>query len=129
MAALAVDPPGKVYELTISTNNFTLHFSLPSSRSRRRFYSSIEQQWCVAVGFQSKFSSFDQHPLIKFSFQVKSSNNNEYRLKPVFGFVEPGASSAFEVTRLNGAPKEDKLVIQFVEVPADATDAQAPFKG
>lgn len=60
---------------------------------------------------------------------MKSSNNNEYRLKPVFGFVEPGASAALEVTRLNGAPKEDKLVIQFAEVPADATDAQAPFKG
>lgn len=27
-----------------------------------------------------------------------------------------------------GAPKEDKLVIQFAEVAADATDPQAPFK-
>uniref|UniRef100_A0A7E4WA48 MSP domain-containing protein n=1 Tax=Panagrellus redivivus TaxID=6233 RepID=A0A7E4WA48_PANRE len=64
----------------------------------------------------------------RLAFKVKSSNNNEYRLKPVFGFVEPGASAPLEVTRLAGAPKEDKLVVQFAEVAADATDAQAPFK-
>ncbi|CAD5214879.1 unnamed protein product [Bursaphelenchus xylophilus] len=64
----------------------------------------------------------------RLAFKVKSSNNNEYRLKPVFGFIEPGASSALEITRLNGAPKEDKMVIQYAEVPADATDPQAPFK-
>jgi hypothetical protein len=45
-------------------------------------------------------------------FQVKSSNNNEYRVKPVFGFIEPGASAALEVIRLPGSAKEDKLVIQ-----------------
>ncbi|KAI6202154.1 MSP domain and PapD-like domain-containing protein [Aphelenchoides besseyi] len=64
----------------------------------------------------------------RLAFKVKSSNNNEYRLKPVFGFVEPGASAPLEITRLNGAPKEDKMVIQYAEVAADATDAQAPFK-
>uniref|UniRef100_A0A1I7YRJ9 Major sperm protein n=1 Tax=Steinernema glaseri TaxID=37863 RepID=A0A1I7YRJ9_9BILA len=64
----------------------------------------------------------------RLAFKVKSTNNNEYRLKPVYGFVEPGASSPLEITRLNGQPKEDKFVVQFVEVPADATDSQAPFK-
>uniref|UniRef100_A0A1I7XXU9 Major sperm protein n=1 Tax=Steinernema glaseri TaxID=37863 RepID=A0A1I7XXU9_9BILA len=64
----------------------------------------------------------------RLAFKVKSSNNNEYRLKPVFGFVEPGASTALEITRLAGPPKEDKKVIQFTEVPADCTDAQAVFK-
>lgn len=28
----------------------------------------------------------------KIAFKVKASNNNEYRIKPVFGFVEPGAA-------------------------------------
>ncbi|KAH7729778.1 MFP1-beta [Aphelenchoides avenae] len=64
----------------------------------------------------------------RLAFKVKSSNNNEYRLKPVFGFIEPGAAAPVEVTRLAGPPKEDKLVVQFAEVAADATDAQAPFK-
>ncbi|TKR72847.1 hypothetical protein L596_020240 [Steinernema carpocapsae] len=56
---------------------------------------------------------------------VKSSNNNEFRVKPVYGFVQPGAASPMEITRLPGAPKEDKYVIQFAEVADDATDAQA----
>lgn len=64
----------------------------------------------------------------RLAFKVKSSNNTEYRLKPVFGFVEAGASAPLEITRLAGPPKEDKLVVQFAEVPADATDPQAPFK-
>ncbi|TKR87520.1 hypothetical protein L596_011906 [Steinernema carpocapsae] len=64
----------------------------------------------------------------RLAFKVKSSNNNEYRLKPVFGFVEAGASASLVVTRLAGAPKDDKFVIQFAEVPADCADAQAPFK-
>ncbi|KAI6204701.1 Major sperm protein [Aphelenchoides besseyi] len=79
----------------------------------------------------------------RLAFKVKSSNNNEYRLKPVFGFVEPGASAPLEITRLVSSlvavlltvfrfrtvlQKEDKMVIQFAEVAADATDAQAPFK-
>ncbi|RCN26394.1 MSP domain protein [Ancylostoma caninum] len=33
-------------------------------------------------------------------FKVKSSNNTEYRVKPVFGFVEPGAATPLEITRL-----------------------------
>ncbi|CAD5211648.1 unnamed protein product [Bursaphelenchus okinawaensis] len=62
------------------------------------------------------------------AFKFRSSNNTSYRLKPVFGFVEPSSSTAFDVTRLPGPAKEDKLVIQFVEAAADATDAQALFK-
>ncbi|PIO62878.1 MSP domain protein [Teladorsagia circumcincta] len=58
---------------------------------------------------------------------VKSSNNNDYRLKPVFGFVDPPGNAPLEITRTGGAPKEDKLVIQWAPAPADATDAQAAF--
>uniref|UniRef100_A0A915EJ73 MSP domain-containing protein n=1 Tax=Ditylenchus dipsaci TaxID=166011 RepID=A0A915EJ73_9BILA len=62
------------------------------------------------------------------AFKIRSSNNENYRLKPVYGFVEPGAASPVEVTRTNGPPKDDKLVVQFIEVPAEATDAQEVFK-
>ncbi|KAF1660296.1 UNVERIFIED_CONTAM: Sperm-specific class P protein 19, partial [Eudyptes robustus] len=62
------------------------------------------------------------------AFKVRSSNNNDYRLKPVFGFIEPSSSAKFDITRKPGPPKEDKMVIQFVEAPADATDAQGAFK-
>ncbi|PAV91901.1 hypothetical protein WR25_21874 [Diploscapter pachys] len=63
----------------------------------------------------------------KLIFKVKSSNNNEYRIKPVFGFVDASGSTELTITRLAGAPKEDKLVIHFAPAPADATDAQATF--
>ncbi|EYB99226.1 hypothetical protein Y032_0124g1232 [Ancylostoma ceylanicum] len=63
----------------------------------------------------------------KMIFKVKSSNNNEYRVNPVFGFVDAAGNTPIEVTRLAGAPKEDKLVVQFAPAPADATDAQAAF--
>ncbi|CAJ0945954.1 unnamed protein product, partial [Mesorhabditis belari] len=65
----------------------------------------------------------------KVVFKVKSSNNTEYRLNPVFGFVEPGAVAPLEVTRLAGPPKEDKLVIEFGDAPADAETPQDAFKG
>ncbi|KAK6731224.1 hypothetical protein RB195_007593 [Necator americanus] len=58
---------------------------------------------------------------------VKCSNNNDYRVNPVYGFVDPAGQASLEVTRTGGEPKEDKLVIQWGPAPADATDAQAAF--
>ncbi|CAJ0577515.1 unnamed protein product, partial [Mesorhabditis spiculigera] len=65
----------------------------------------------------------------KVVFKVKSSNNTEYRLNPVFGFVEPGAQAPVEITRTAGPPKEDKLVIEYGDAPADAATPQDAFKG
>jgi hypothetical protein len=36
----------------------------------------------------------------RYSFKIKSTNNEHYRVNPVFGFVEPGAAASVEVTRL-----------------------------
>ncbi|EJW87533.1 hypothetical protein WUBG_01555 [Wuchereria bancrofti] len=66
---------------------------------------------------------------VRLAFKVKSTNNNDYRLKPVYGFVEPGATAPLEITRTAGPPKEDKFVIQFKEATADAADPAAIFKG
>uniref|UniRef100_A0A0N4ZV18 MSP domain-containing protein n=1 Tax=Parastrongyloides trichosuri TaxID=131310 RepID=A0A0N4ZV18_PARTI len=65
----------------------------------------------------------------RIAFKIKSSNNNELRLKPVFGFVDPGASTDVEVTRLAGAPKDDKLVVHFSEVPAECAKPEDAFAG
>lgn len=35
----------------------------------------------------------------RLAFKIKSSNNNNYRLKPVFGFVEPNSFTTFEIIR------------------------------
>ncbi|KAE9549692.1 hypothetical protein FO519_007099 [Halicephalobus sp. NKZ332] len=49
----------------------------------------------------------------RIAFKVKSSNNDEYRLKPVFGFVDPEAASPVEI---------------FLEAPDEVTDLQSLFK-
>ena len=36
----------------------------------------------------------------RLAFKIKSSNNDHYRLKPVYGYVEPGATAEFQVVRL-----------------------------
>ncbi|EGT45501.1 hypothetical protein CAEBREN_16391 [Caenorhabditis brenneri] len=63
----------------------------------------------------------------KLVFKIKSSNNNEYRISPVFGLIDPSGSKDLTITRTAGAPKEDKLLIYFGPAPADATDPQAAF--
>ncbi|KAF8384189.1 ssp-35 [Pristionchus pacificus] len=63
----------------------------------------------------------------KLAFKVKSSNNECYRVKPVFGFIEPKADSPLEIMRIAGPPKDDKLVVQWAEVPPEETDPKAPF--
>uniref|UniRef100_A0A915CGS8 Major sperm protein n=1 Tax=Parascaris univalens TaxID=6257 RepID=A0A915CGS8_PARUN len=65
---------------------------------------------------------------VRLAFKVKSSNNTDYRLKPVYGFVEPMAVAPVEITRTAGPPRSDKLVIQFKEAAADAPDATVIFK-
>lgn len=64
----------------------------------------------------------------RLGYKVKSSNNDHYRVKPVYGFVPPQGKTPFEIIRLNGPPKDDKLVVQWAEVPAEEEDPQAPFK-
>ncbi|VDO24506.1 hypothetical protein V3C99_007818 [Haemonchus contortus] len=64
----------------------------------------------------------------RLAFKVKSSNNDHYRVRPVYGFVDGKATTKLEIVRLSGPPKEDKLVIQWAEVPPEETDPQAPFK-
>ncbi|CAI5441181.1 unnamed protein product [Caenorhabditis angaria] len=64
----------------------------------------------------------------RLAFKVKSSNNEHYRVRPVFGFVDPKGKAKLDIVRLEGPAKEDKIVVQYAEVPADESDPQAPFK-
>jgi hypothetical protein len=38
----------------------------------------------------------------RLAFKIKCSDNDHYRLKPVYGYVEPGATAEIQVTRLVG---------------------------
>ncbi|CAJ0572055.1 unnamed protein product, partial [Mesorhabditis spiculigera] len=64
----------------------------------------------------------------RLAFKVKSSNNDHYRVRPVYGFIASKQSAELEIVRKEGPPKEDKFVIQWAEVPDEETDPQAPFK-
>ncbi|KAI1694004.1 MSP (Major sperm protein) domain-containing protein [Ditylenchus destructor] len=67
----------------------------------------------------------------RLAFKVKSTNNDHYSVNPVYGFIEPTQSAILEVTRLEGPPTKppgDRLVIQYLEVGADVTDATELFK-
>uniref|UniRef100_A0A1I7T7P1 Major sperm protein n=2 Tax=Caenorhabditis tropicalis TaxID=1561998 RepID=A0A1I7T7P1_9PELO len=66
----------------------------------------------------------------KLIYKIKSSNNNNYRITPVFGFIDPSERKKITVTRTGGAQKcdkLDKLVIHYAFAPVDATDARTSF--
>uniref|UniRef100_A0A915D968 MSP domain-containing protein n=1 Tax=Ditylenchus dipsaci TaxID=166011 RepID=A0A915D968_9BILA len=72
-------------------------------------------------------SHADQFGESRLAFKVKSTNNDHYRLKPSW-IRGAGQTAALEVTRTAGPPKEDKLVIQFLEVAVDVTDGAELFR-
>lgn len=65
---------------------------------------------------------------IKRSFKIKSTNNDCYRVQPVFGFVDAGNKTAVELTRKNGAPGWDNFVIEWRGCTINETEPWAPFQ-
>uniref|UniRef100_A0A0M3I4G2 MSP domain-containing protein n=2 Tax=Ascaris TaxID=6251 RepID=A0A0M3I4G2_ASCLU len=80
-----------------------------------------------ASGGNATFTILNQTEA-RLAFKVKTSNNDCYRVTPVYGFVEKLGKAELTIIRLEGPPKEDKFVVQWAEVPDEETDAQAPFK-
>ncbi|VDM72521.1 unnamed protein product [Strongylus vulgaris] len=94
-----------------------------------------------AAGGKSKHSLMNGSEA-KIIIKVKCTNNTEYRMNPVYAFIDPAGKIDLEVTRLvrfsdwlgklrltkslvrlqEGPAKEDKAVIQFGPSPEDATD-------
>ncbi|WKX98063.1 hypothetical protein Q1695_013618 [Nippostrongylus brasiliensis] len=66
--------------------------------------------------------------LIRFAFKIKCSNNNEYGISPVYGFIDPMSSCPVKITRLPGIPKVDKMVIQWVQTTPGTTDPKEAFR-
>ncbi|VDM38174.1 unnamed protein product [Toxocara canis] len=63
----------------------------------------------------------------RLAIKVKTTNNELYRTRPIYAFIEGGKDISLEILRLPGPPHKDKLLIQFAEVPHEETDAQGPF--
>ncbi|VDP62494.1 unnamed protein product [Heligmosomoides polygyrus] len=60
-------------------------------------------------------------------FKVKLSNTDDYRVSPVFGFVDASSNANIEVIRKSGAPGNDRTAVQLASAPQDAIDARAVF--
>lgn len=65
----------------------------------------------------------------RLAFKIKSTNNKDYVLQPVYGFVEPGTSQSLVITRKAGPAAVDKLVVEFLEAPATSKNAQLFWRG
>ncbi|VDO84397.1 unnamed protein product [Heligmosomoides polygyrus] len=61
-------------------------------------------------------------------FKIKCSNNNEYGIHPVYGFIEGMSPVPIKITRLPGTPKEDRMVIQWTNATPDMKDPKEAFK-
>jgi len=85
----------------------------------------LQAQHRVALRLPSRLQGLLSSP--SKSSQVKSSNNSDYRVNPVYGFLEPKGNVALEIIRTSGQAKQDKLVVQWAEVPAEEQDPKAPF--
>ncbi|CAI5442847.1 unnamed protein product [Caenorhabditis angaria] len=61
------------------------------------------------------------------AFKIKSSNNSNYSVNQIFGIIKVSETFTLVITRKPGKPQADKLVIQYVAIGEDVTDAKAVF--
>ncbi|CAD5228342.1 unnamed protein product [Bursaphelenchus okinawaensis] len=74
-----------------------------------------------------------EHMLVNLSrdriaVKVKCSDNNLYRVNPVFCFIDGGQCNNLLITRLEGPPKTDKLALHYVKCKPSDTDFKELFK-
>uniref|UniRef100_A0A0M3HQ39 Major sperm protein n=1 Tax=Ascaris lumbricoides TaxID=6252 RepID=A0A0M3HQ39_ASCLU len=68
----------------------------------------VELRWGVKGGVQRVFIKNPTNE--RRAIKVKCSDNNLYRVNPVYSFIEPGQVLAVDVLRHLGEPKVDKMV-------------------
>ncbi|KHJ79219.1 MSP domain protein [Oesophagostomum dentatum] len=104
---------------------------MTESKARRR-----KQKLVTVDPLSSKFQTSggrSKHNILnvgdkRIAFKIKCSNSDEYRIEPVFGFVEKVASAEVNVLRMPGKPKEDKMVIYYVTAPPEAKDPETAYR-
>ncbi|MFH4977849.1 hypothetical protein AB6A40_004558 [Gnathostoma spinigerum] len=62
------------------------------------------------------------------AIKIKCSDNAQYRVNPVFSFLDVGESIDIELLRTPGNPKNDKIVIVQAQAKPDETDPVPIFK-
>ncbi|CAD5235758.1 unnamed protein product [Bursaphelenchus xylophilus] len=64
----------------------------------------------------------------RLAVKAKCSDNNLYRVNPVYIYIEPGQCHNLLISRLPGPPKNDKLVLHYIQVKEPASDIKEVFK-
>ena len=64
---------------------------------------------------------------VRLAIKIKCSDNDLYRVQPVYAFVNPQEPLGVDVQRLAGEPKEDRLVIQYVAAGEEVADPKDLF--
>jgi glycine cleavage system regulatory protein len=52
----------------------------------------------------------------RMAIKMKCSDNNIYRISPVFALIDQEGNATVEITRSAGVPKAEKLAVVYVEV-------------
>uniref|UniRef100_A0A915CJU9 Major sperm protein n=2 Tax=Parascaris univalens TaxID=6257 RepID=A0A915CJU9_PARUN len=60
--------------------------------------------------------------------KVKCTDNDLYRVNPVYAFIEPGQTVSFDIVRNNGGDKKDKLVFLATKASSNDTQPKELFK-
>uniref|UniRef100_A0A7E4W0F7 Major sperm protein n=1 Tax=Panagrellus redivivus TaxID=6233 RepID=A0A7E4W0F7_PANRE len=85
-----------------------------------------ELRWSSTGGMQ-KISLVNQ-TAERQAIKVKCSDNNVYRVNPVYAFVEPGQTLNVDVMRQNGSNKVDKIVFVTAKAPVEEANPKVLFK-
>uniref|UniRef100_A0A9J2PIQ0 Major sperm protein n=1 Tax=Ascaris lumbricoides TaxID=6252 RepID=A0A9J2PIQ0_ASCLU len=62
------------------------------------------------------------------AIKVKCTDNDLYRVNPVYAFIEPGQTVSFDIVRNNGGNKNDKLVFLATKASNNDTRPKELFK-
>ncbi|CAI5442846.1 unnamed protein product [Caenorhabditis angaria] len=62
------------------------------------------------------------------AYKVKSSNNSNYSVNTTYGLIQIGYTVDLIITRKDGKPQADKLVIQYASVEQTCRDPKQPFE-
>ncbi|KAJ1347796.1 hypothetical protein KIN20_002959 [Parelaphostrongylus tenuis] len=57
-------------------------------------------------------------------YKIRSSNNEDYRFRTVYGIVKAGSTATIEVVRSKAPPKADRFVVHYAVLPTGMTDPQ-----
>uniref|UniRef100_A0A915C8X1 Major sperm protein n=1 Tax=Parascaris univalens TaxID=6257 RepID=A0A915C8X1_PARUN len=85
-----------------------------------------EAEFSVAGGMSTLMILNESN--VRFAIKIKTSNNQYFRVNPVYSFLDSGAMNELEIFRLpGGMPRVDKLLLCYVIAKEEDTNAKALF--